>query len=392
MGLRRKIADRKKQADESIEYLVEEILTSDAEKEEYDSEIKKIDKKLVKQINIVNQSIADVGIAYQNRIDAGCRSDLFWRIIGVTQGTGQQVGNNYTLQCTQISRNGYPQLEDPEISTGIGTCLFKYTTSAGITSSHQEVELPDRSTILEDGSGFSVDNFHGLKYVNQPITKDIGDTTVASFSGMVGFGSTALTMLSRYSDNLFEEFEIGQRIICDKPGVFSQEVNTIVGFSSAIIDMSVVSAGLGVTSALVIALETPTIGFASAPQSDGSLVDFTVIDNPVGIKTYNDYAIPFAKNPFSPEEHGIVTGDTLGIGISVFYTNSGLSSATRSWKPENAIEGYEPEIPDVKPPPVGAGQIVYVEGFEERPVDQFGDPAEAGDIITSTLDLSLIHI
>ena len=109
----KKIADRKKQADESIEYLVEEILTSDAEKEEYDSEIKKIDKKLVKQINIVNQSIADVGIAYQNRIDAGCRSDLFWRIIGVTQGTGQQVGNNYTLQCTQISRNGYPQLEDP---------------------------------------------------------------------------------------------------------------------------------------------------------------------------------------------------------------------------------------------------------------------------------------
>ena len=127
MGLRRKIADRKKQADESIEYLVEEILTSDAEKEEYDSEIKKIDKKLVKQINIVNQSIADVGIAYQNRVNAGCRSDLFWRVIGVTQGSGQQAQTQYTLQCVQISKTGYPQLEDPEISTGIGTCLFKYT-------------------------------------------------------------------------------------------------------------------------------------------------------------------------------------------------------------------------------------------------------------------------
>ena len=42
--------------------------------------------------------------------------------------------------------------------------------------------------------------------------------------------------------------------------------------------------------------------------------------------------------------------DNLGIGISVYYTNSGLSSSTDSWKPENAIEGYEPEIPDVKPP------------------------------------------
>lgn len=386
MGLRRKIKDRKKQADESIEYLVEEILTSDAEKEEYDSQIKKIDKKLVKQINIVNQSIADVGIAYQNRVDSGCRSDLFWRIIGVTQGTGQQVSTNYTLECTQISKNGYAQLADPEISTGVGTCLFKYTTSAGITSSHQESELPDGSTVLEDGSGFSVDNFYGLKYVDQPITKDIGDTTVASFIGIVGFGSTALTMMSRYSDNLFEDFEIGQRIICDKPGVFSQEVNTIVGFSSAIINMNVVSPGLGVTSVLIIALETPTIGFATAPESDGSFVDFTVIDNPVGIKTYNDYAIPFAKNPFSPEEHGIVTGDTLGIGISVYYTNSGLSSSTKSWKPEHAIEGYEPEIPDVKPPPVGAGQIVYVEGFEERPIDAFGNPAEAGDIRISDLD------
>ena len=59
--------------------------------------------------------------------------------------------------------------------------------------------------------------------------------------------------------------------------------------------------------------------------------------------------------------------------------NSGLSSSTKSWKPENAIEGYEPEIPDVKPPPVGAGQIVYVEGFEERPIDAFGDPAEVGE-------------
>ena len=386
MGMRKKIAERKKQADESIEYMVEEILVADAEKEEYDSEIKKIDKKLVKQINIVNQSIADVGIAYQNRVDSGCRSDLFWRIIGVTQGSGQQVSNNYTLECTQISRNGYAQLEDPEISTGIGTCLFKYTTSAGITSSHQESELPDGSTILEDGSGFSVDNFYGLKYVDQPITKDIGDTTVASFIGIVGFASTALTMMSRYSDNLFEEFEIGQRIICDKPGVFSQEVNTIVGFSSAIIDMSVVSAGLGVTSVLVIELEDPTIGFATAPESDGSFVDFTVIDNPVGIKTYNDYAIPFDKNPFSPEEHGIVTGDTLGIGISVFYTNSGLSSSTKSWKPENAIEGYEPEIPDVKPPPVGAGQIVYVEGFAERPVDISGNPVEVGDLRITDLD------
>ena len=385
MGIRRKIKDRKKQADESIEYMVEEILVADAEKEEYDSEIKKIDKKLVKQINIVNQSIADVGIAYQNRVDAGCRSDLFWRIIGVTQGGGQQVGNSYTLECTQISRNGYAQLADPEISTGIGTCLFKYTTSAGITSSHQESELPDGSTVLEDGSGFSVDNFYGLKYVDQPITKDIGDTTVASFIGIVGFASTALTMMSRYSDNLFEDFEIGQRIICDKPGVFSNEVNTIVGFSSAIINMNVVSAGLGVTSVLVIELEDPTIGFATAPESNGNFVDFTVIDNPVGIKTYNDYAIPFDKNPFSPEKHGIVTGDTLGIGISVYYTNSGLSSSTKSWKPENAIEGYEPEIPDVKPPPVGAGQIVYVEGFEERPINAFGDPAEVGDTRTSAL-------
>lgn len=397
MGLRRKIKDRKKQADESIEYMVEEIITSDAEKEEYDSEIKRIDKKLVKQINIVNQSIADVGIAYQNRVDAGCRSDLFWRVIGMIPGGGQQSQTQYTLQCVQISKTGYPVEEPTALNpTGFTTYLAKYTggsAEVGInTVSYDTVELPDGSKVIEDGAGFSVDNFHGLKYIDQPITKDIGDTTVASFIGIVGFASTALTMMSRYSDNLFDDFEIGQRIICDKPGVFNNEVNTIVGFSSAIINMNTVSAGLGVTSVLVIELEQPTIGFATAPESDGSFVDFTVIDNPVGIKTYNDYAIPFDKNPFSPEEHGIVTGDTLGIGISVYYTNSGLSSSTKSWKPEHAIEGYEPEIPDVKPPPVGAGQIVYVEGFEERPVDQFGDPAEAGDIITSTLDAGTIAI
>ena len=384
MSLRDDIAEKKKELKESVAYLAEEIVTIDAAKEMYDAAINIVDEKLINEIELVNESISDVQRAYENRIVSGCRTDVFWRLVGVHTGGPNGSTTFRTLRATQISYNGYDVGTGVTSPTGIGTVLAVVDNVGGIGS-----ESAKTSRI-----GLEKDNLHGIKFTDQPITHDVGDTTVGSFIGTVGTGSTNLTVMSPYSDNLWVDFKVGQLVISGKSEVFGslETTNTIAGFSSAISDLSGISStGIGVTVVPIIQLKTPTVGFATDPEEDGNFVTFKVLSDPVGIATYNDYAIPFTSNPFSPETIGIMNGANLGIGRSVFYDNSGISSNPRSWKPEYAISGYEDEgIEDVVPPPVGAGHIFYKIGFDEQPISpSTGDPAVVGSQVVVSGSLAL---
>ena len=371
------VAKKLKETKESIQFLTDHIVEVDADKEIYDSGIAKIDRDLVSQLNIVNQTIGDVATAYDARITVGCRTDMFWR---VKSQDSASIPATTTLVATKISLNGYDNIASS--ATGIGTVLAIVNTSGGITT------MPASSAYV----GVQTDFLYGLKYFDQPITKDIGDTTVGNFIGTVGTGSTVLTIMTPYSNNLWLDFKVGMLVSSDKDGVFSaNSTNTIVGFSSAITDLSGITtnptqftsqSGIGITVAPIILLEDSTVGFATAPESDGEFVTFNVLDDPTGITTYTDYAVPFDSNPFSPESIGIVKESNIGIGVSVIFDNSGISSNPKSWKPEFAIEGYSDDgIPDVKAPPVGAGRVYYKTAFSNRPISG-GSPAEEGDEIT----------
>ena len=372
MGLREDISDKKKELEETIGYLGNEIVVIDAAKELYDAAIKIVDERLTTELDVVNESISDVQRAYENRIVSGCRTDVFWRVIGIHTGGPSGTTKFYTILATQVTLNGYNVSAGATQPTGIGTVLSIVNNVGGISSQALSARV-----------GLERDNLHGIKFSDQPITKDIGDTTVGSFIGTVGTGSTNLTVMTPYSDNLWKDFQVGQLVISGKSSVFGslETTNTIAGFSSAISDLSGISStGIGVTTVPIIQLKTPTVGFATDPEADGNFVTFKVLDDPTGITTYNDYAIPFTSNPFSPETIGIMNGANLGVGRSVFYDNSGISSNPRSWKPEFAITGYEDEgIEDVVAPPVGAGQIYYRTAFEDQPV-LLGNPAQIGDI------------
>ena len=199
----------------------------------------------------------------------------------------------------------------------------------------------------------------------------------------MGSGSTVLAVMTPYTDHLIDDFEVSQLITCNKSGVFNGTNNTIVGFGSVVTTLSGInSTGIGTTSVPTILLKTATIGIASAPESDGTFVDFQVLDDPAGITTYSDYAIPFTANPFSPQTLGVVKEGTLGIGVSVYYDNTGFSSSPQSWKPEFAISGYAPTIPDVVEPAVGAGPIYYKVGFTIQPNQGYGTTKVVTDLST----------
>ena len=78
MSLTEDIKAKIKQKEDGLNYIADEIVITDTKKEDYDGAISTLDNRLVNQINEVDQTLADVQTAYQDRVNVGCRTDTFW--------------------------------------------------------------------------------------------------------------------------------------------------------------------------------------------------------------------------------------------------------------------------------------------------------------------------
>ena len=362
--IKKDIATKKQQKLDGIEFFKEQILITDALKEDYDNAVVSIDTDLFNDITTVNNTLVGVQSAYQSRITTGCRSNLFWRVAGYNSGTG-----DYSLVVTKLSIVGY------------GTSVA-FLNSSGSISTYADgvIEIP----------GVEGDNLHAIKYYNEPYIKDIGDTTIGSFIGIVGTASSILSVVSQSSAELISSFDIGNLIICSKNGVFSGTNNKIVGFGSTTItgiSTSVMNDVVGIATTTLnvstIILENATIGFSTLPESDGSYAEFTVVTDPGTFdqtKTRFKYQVKFTKNPFSPQTIGIMTSGSLGIGTFIEYDNSAKPPTTQSWKPE--LKGIERGGEKIKEPKVGAGRIYNIVGFTSEP-SYLGTPQSEGATITT---------
>ena len=89
----------------------EQLLLADAAKEPLQRAVRALDKLVVDQLDEANDAINNVGIAYQNRISSGCKSDLFWRIIDFDPDpTSTRLGPTYTIMCQRLNPGGYGQV------------------------------------------------------------------------------------------------------------------------------------------------------------------------------------------------------------------------------------------------------------------------------------------
>ena len=334
-----------------INHFRDQILIVDGEKEIYDNAISNVDKDLLTRVDNINNFLVDVQTAYQDRINVGCRTDIFWRVTGAGNTTPPI---QYNLTATKMTLDDYSII-------GIN--------SVGLSSTGLVVATPTGISTVSKLYGWEEDNLYGLKYYDEPYTRDVGDTSVATFIGTCAFGSKNLIVMLPNDDGLTNDFEVGQVVTCDTLGIFAGNSNTIAGFGTTTTNLSKVNPGIGTTSSTVpvIILDVSTIGVATAPQSDGSFITFTVLDDPDEIGSISEYEIPFTTNPFSPQSIGILSSeDDVGLGISIYLDNSGNPSATQSWKPENAVVGIE-DVDDVVEPNVGAGKIYYKPAFNQAP-------------------------
>jgi hypothetical protein len=342
--------DLKAKLDDSysaIEDSTEAIIETDATKGAYDDIITSLDVDIFNEIQSVNSNIVDVASAYQDRINVGCRTDVFWRLTGT-------AGTTYTLVATQLSLAGYAgTLPSVEYFNGVGFVTYSnYSTF-----------------------GFSTESAYGVKYYNEPVTEDFEDTFVTSFIGTISTGSNKLIALSVVGSSSTLGITTEQLVTSSKSGVLPSSSN-IVGIGTTTLSQSIL--GISTESPVtILTLDTTATGTASAPESDGSYVSFTISKSTTQF-TYDDYEIFAESDPFIPQTIGIMTTGDIGIGVSIKYDNSGYLSNPISWNPYLV----DPEDPNTFEPNVGAGTYYLKVGFSSYPVTLSGQRVAVGFVTT----------
>lgn len=366
------IGEKIKTQSNTLDFAKKQIAVLDSAKEPYKSAITKIDGLLFAEIDEVNQTIIDVQGAYQDRIDAGCRSDLFWSLIEYTPGISP-APDTLVYRCESISYVGY----------GTTALLPTPAIGAGITPG---VEIPD-------SYGYDKENFHGIKQYIEPYAEDLLSTYVGSSIGTVGAASTVLYLMSPILSGGIGQLEVGQVVTSSKSLVFSGGSNTIVGIGTIVTDISRIDpVGITTTETLinVVTLKNSTINSASAPEDDGSYVTFTIGKNPDSIT--DNLALSPGASPYVNQTVRMMSQETIGAGTSIKYDNSGKPNVSREWNQFlNGLQDPDDLRPGkkLKEPSVGAGTAFYRVGFTSAPAvysaGSFDHFAAAGEIITTSI-------
>lgn len=391
---------------------IERIIVLDDAKNVYLSAIRRIDGLLLGSLNDVNDTINAVNDAYQARIDSGCRTDLFWRLIDIQEevettptskgGGSTSVEYSYTYECTRINPGGYPSVGEPPENdpfaeifgisatrvsaastfVGVSTTTVDYVTGPG--GAFEEVPL-------DSLFGFEAVDLYGLKLYDEPYTRDIGDTFVTSFIGTCGVGTNFVVAMTTLNSSAFSSIQPGQLLTCNKPNVLASDAYVITGVTTTIADLtgiSTASSASGIGSAVVpkIILDDNTILPTFAPEDDGNYVTFTVLVDP---DTLGDLSIGRNETPYVPQTIKCpMTLSDIGKGVRVEFDNSGAPSGTDTWNqflegeldPDARISGgSESEIRReidrnrVREPNLGAGKVFHKLGFRYAPVVYTGD-------------------
>jgi len=331
----------------AIEETLESIIELDGSKAPYDDIILSLDVDIFNEVRNTNLKILDVASAYQDRINVGCRTDVFWRVTGV-------AGTFYTLVATQLSLAGYA-----------GTLpTVEYFDGVGITT-YSNFDI----------FGFDSEPAYGIKYYDEPLTIDIEDTFVTSFTGFIDFGSSELITLSPVGSSSTIGISSGQLVISSKQDVLPSSSN-IIGIGSTTLSRSILGISTE-TPVITLTLDSIAVGDAAAPESDGSYVTFTVLSS-VSELDLEYYELLSEKDPFIPQIIGIVTSGNLGIGVSIEYDNSGFEPNVIAWNPD----AFDEEEPSTFEPEVGAGNFYYTVGFSSYPITLSGERVSVGFVTT----------
>ena len=374
---------------EAIDGLQSRVVIVDNDKLPYDQGIYNLDKDLLDQCEVVNVAFNDVETAYQNRINDGCRTDLFWRVTAINTNV---TPNEYNLLCTKLNGGGYPASAAGGIGVG-NTVRFLHPNSSDIT-----IYPANRANVLGLGIGYTFGfdprNYYGIKYYNEPYSHDIGDTLVGGFIGTITQGQSTLTVMQPVGAGLSEKLKIGQIIEVQDLDVFSGTTK-ITGITTGFTNLLDVTTLVGIATTLsrvnVLTVDTTALRSVKAPLDNGDYGSFEVLDDPANFADQGreKYSLSKDEDPFVPQTVGIMQTANIGAGVSIALDNSGHPTAAVPWNP--TLNGYSIEpsgVPIIRPPKVGSGKCFWRTGFSAYPRASVGSAAKAAENATLTVEAS----
>ena len=415
-----------------------QIIVLDNKKEPYDIGIYRADKYLLDRTEELNDSINDVRDAYQDRVDDNCRTDLFWRIVGITTtertettpGQGGQGGNagtattytdtTYTIYCEQLNSAGYipqgvrwppsiPDQENPPPALYDPNYLYLVDQDSQTLQLGGYEKLPlDTKVGLTPTQG---ENYHGWKLRDEPYSEDLLDPVLATGIGTIPFADNLLTFETLQPIDQVEPaitgIKTGGIINCDSNGIWFDNATFIVSYGTTVVGLGTTTVA-GVTTSAGEARKTyvRTNDFAmravNVPEINGTFSNFFILKGPQDIN-YDKLALKRTGeladelSPYNPQRVCPMTRSLVGTGVRIDYTNTGYPTSCKDWN--KFLEGYpdpaDPvEIKDdadyefkiVEDPKVGAGRIWYNDAFTVFPILQDGSYAKRGDVRTVRVD------
>jgi hypothetical protein len=390
-----------------VQTMKDQLALMDVRIDRYDAIIGNIDKQIIPLVKEINDSIDVVKTAYDNRITAGCKSDLYWELTST---------KSYFSSFSPIVLTTYTCKKNPDVRTDYG--------------------------------------YYGAKYYRRPQNQDYGSNIVREFLGTIGSGSTALAVLGIDGTS---ELLVGDDIVdnIDNPVIFSSNnLPTIVGFGttsivgvttdfggsvsfgstiiadvgvgttiglnigdsiilSGILDTGTTVVGFGTTTievnnvwnpntgsfittdatadSLIISIAAvgtgtgtfkvgplvtyPTLILDAVALSSGTNVNFTNIRTTQIDTTSFDYS----NNPIDPVTVGILNYNTISLGHKLVRVNDGSPIGPFQWqevmtaefagKPDSQLNESEQYLRETYPEPAcGADYARYYPGNNEWPV------------------------
>jgi hypothetical protein len=403
------IAEQQEELDYKIaevQMIKDQLTLMDVKIDRYDTIIGNIDKQIIPLVKEINDSITAVKSAYDNRITAGCKSDLYWE-----ETSTQSYGGRFFIEETV-----YTCKKNPNVRTDYGYYGAKYyrrpqnqdygsnivrefVGTIGSGSSVLAVVGTDGTSNLLVGDDIvdNIDNPVVFSSNNLPTIVGFGTTSIAGvttdFGGSVSLGST---IIANVGVGTTIGINAGDSIILS--GILTTGT-TVVGFGTTTITVNNVwdtTTGTFITTnatakSLIISL--PAVGTGTGTFKVGPLITYpTLILDTVAVSTatnsnftnirttqVDSTTFDYSNNPIDPVTVGVLNSNTISLGHKLVRVNDGSPIGPFQWKEVmtadfasktdaqlNDTERYlRTNYPE---PACGAGYARYYPGNTEWPI------------------------
>lgn len=411
------IADQQKEIDRKlaeVEMIKDQLTIMDVKIDRFDVLIQNIDRDIIPLVEEINVAIGSVKTAYDARITAGCKSDLYWELIGTKVYDWFGFGDRqYDLiyQCnknpnvrTDYGKYGAKYYRRPQNQDYGANIVKEFLGTISIGSTSLAILSNDGTSNMQVGDTITdnVDNPTVFSSVNLPSIVGFGTTAIVGtstqFSGTISFGSTIIASTGIGTTG---NINVGDTISLSGVLAFNTKVAGIGTTTTSQTVWNPNYGGVGVGSMIstsvsvrslivsVAAIGSTTNGiftvgilstFPSVILSGGSIKEATNT-NFTDIRTTQTEATTFdySNNPIDPVTVGIMGNDTLGLGHKLVRVNDTSPVGPFQWKEvmtanfadktEAQLNEDERYLRSTYPEPAcGAGYARYYPGNTSWPV------------------------